>query len=566
MKSSVWERLRVAVWSLVLIVVVSTDAAANKVVGSHGVVTSRSPIASEVGLAILKSGGNAVDSAVATAFALAVTYPSAGNIGGGGFAVIHLADGEVVTNDHREIAPAKAYRDMFLDEAGEYDPELALRSHLSSGVPGAVAGLLDIHQRYGKLDRKTVMAPAIRLAKEGIVLPEDLAMQFSSRQTRWSTIPSSAKVFLKPDGSIYAAGELFVQKDLGDTLQRISDQGKRGFYEGKTAALIVDQMERGSGLISAEDLREYRSAWREPVKTKYRGYDIFSMAPPSSGGVLLAMLLNMVEPYPLMEMGYGSVATMHLMIEAERRAYADRAEHLGDMDFYRVPIPHLTSKEYAHSRMADFDENLASRSEDIGAGTVPNESPETTHFSVYTRDGMAVSFTVTLNSGYGSGIVVDGAGFLLNNEMDDFSAKPGAPNAYGLVGGAANAIEPRKRMLSSMTPTIVLKDDQPYILTGSPGGSTIITTVFQIVTNVVDHGMDLGDAVGSARFHHQWLPDLVMYEDGISSEKRNKLVEMGHKMARAARTAIGDANSIMVVGDQIIGVSDPRNQGGAAGY
>lgn len=549
-----------------LIVVIATNAPANTVVGSQGVVTSRSPIASEVGIAILKAGGNAVDSAVATAFALAVTYPSAGNIGGGGFAVIHLPDGEVVTNDHREMAPGKAYRDMFLDEAGEYDPELALRSHLSSGVPGSVAGLLDIHERYGKLDRETVMAPSIRLAKEGMTLTDDLARQFSSRKSRWLTIPSSARVFLKPDGSTYAAGELFVQSDLGDTLQRISDQGKRGFYEGKTAALIVDQMKRGDGLINAEDLQEYRSAWRVPAKTTYRGYEIYSMAPPSSGGVLVAMLLNMVEPYPLAEMGYGSVATMHLMIEAERRAYADRAEHLGDMDFYPVPISRLTSKEYARSRMTDFDEKRASRSEDIEAGTVPEESPETTHFSVYSRDGMAVSFTVTLNSGYGSGIVVDGAGFLLNNEMDDFSAKPGAPNAFGLVGGVANAIEPRKRMLSSMSPTIVLRDDRPYILTGSPGGSTIITTVFQVITNVVDHGMDLGDAIASPRFHHQWLPDSVMYEDGVSIEKRKELEKMGHKMAPSARAAIGDANSIMVVGDRIIGVSDPRNQGGAAAY
>ena len=544
----------------------SLNAYANTVFGTKGVVSSRSILASEVGIEILRQGGNAVDGAVATAFALAVTYPSAGNLGGGGFAVIYLPSGEAVTNDHRELAPQGAHRDMFLDDAGDYDANLALRSHLSSGVPGAVAGLLDIHERYGELDRKVVMAPAVKLAKEGFVLPDDIAGQFASRQQRWREVPSSAKIFLKPDGSPFAGGETFVQKDLAVTLQRIADQGKQGFYQGKTAALIVEQMARGNGLISLEDLRNYRSVWREPVKINYRGHVIYSMGPPSSGGVLLALLLNMVEAYPLKDKGYGSFESMHLMIEAERRAYADRAMHLGDIDFYPVPLASLTSKAYARSRMRDFDPEKASKSSDIVAGYFADESSETTHFSVYTRDGMAVSFTTTINSGYGSGIVVDGAGFLLNNEMDDFSAKPGAPNASGLLGDEANAIVPKKRMLSSMTPTIVLKDERPFVLTGTPGASTIITTVFQIVTNVIDHDMAIADAVSSPRFHHQWFPDLVVYEKGFSEKSLAALERVGHELSTTPRGAIGDANTIMVTEDEIIGVSDPRNVGRAAGY
>ena len=533
-------------------------------VGENGAVTSRSLIASNVGLEVLREGGNAVDAAVATAFALAVTYPSAGNIGGGGFMVIHLPEGTVITNDHRERAPGKASRDMFLVD-GEYSPRLALRSHLSSGVPGSVAGLLTSLKRYGSMSRERILAPAIWLAEEGFALPEDLAGQFSQRRTVWEENPSSAKVFLKRDGSAYKPGDVFSQPDLANTLRRISKHGKDGFYKGETAALLVDQMRDNDGLISLEDLADYESVWREPIVGTFREYTIYSMPPPSSGGVLLVQMLNMLEPLGIGKFGFGSTATMHAMIEAERRAYADRAEFLGDSDFYPVPISTLISKEYAAKRMLDFDPGEASTSANINAGPMDTESEETTHLSVYQNDGMAVSLTTTINAGYGSGIIVEGAGFLLNNEMDDFSAKPGTPNAYGLVGAEANAIEPGKRMLSSMTPTIVKRGDDVVLITGSPGGSTIITTMLQVVLNVIEHGQPIEKSVSNPRFHHQWLPDSVSHENGFSNSVLNDLKKLGHTDIRT-RAVIGDVNQIGIVDDQIIAVSDPRSAGGAAAF
>ncbi len=555
---------------LVLLLCVGAGGAAaaipEPVHGAHGAVASRSLLASQVGVDIMKAGGNAIDAAVATAFAQAVTWPSAGNIGGGGFMVIRLADGTVVTNDHREEAPAAATRTMYQDKDGNIIAGLSLHSHLAAGIPGSVAGLLDVLERYGKLDRKTVMAPAIRLAREGFRLSFDQARSFKSALKEMSKYPSSMKKFTK-NGDPYEAGELFRQPDLADTLQRISDQGKNGFYKGKTADLIVAEMKSGGGLITHKDLEQYRSVWRKPIHGSYRGYEIWSMPPPSSGGVLLVQMLNMFKPYDIRSMGYGSAATVHLMVEAERRAYADRATHLGDSDFYPVPVDMLTDPEYAQHRMASFDPQHATPSAEVGAGKWPAEEPDTTQLAAMDDAGNTVSYTTTLNLSYGTKITVAGAGFLLNDEMDDFSSKPGVPNAYGLIGAEANAIEPHKRMLSSMTPTIVTKGDDVWLATGSPGGSTIITTTLQVIVNSIDHDMPLNDAVGLPRFHSQWKPDNVWYEPyGLSPDTLSLLNDMGHKMVLAPWGTIGDANSVEKADGLIEGMSDPRNDGGAAAY
>ncbi len=556
-----------------LVVVISLHGVAwaaspEAVRGQHGMVASRSALASQVGADIMRDGGNAIDAAVATGFALAVTYPDAGNLGGGGFMVIRLADGRVVTNDHRERAPGGAQRDMYLDASGNVVAGLSTQTHLAAGVPGSVAGMLDVLEKYGTLPRKTIMAPAIRLANDGFVLNDDLAQQFGETAGEFAKHAGSARVFLKKDGSPYRQGDRFKQPELGKTLELIAAKGKDGFYAGKTAELIVAEMQRGGGLITAKDLADYRSVWREPIKGTYRGYQIYSMAPPSSGGVLLVQMLNMLEPFDIKASGYGSAATIHLMVEAERRAYADRAEYLGDPDFYPVPVAKLIDKSYAVQRFSDFDATRATPSASIGPG-LPHESTQTTHFSVMDAAGNAVACTTTLNLSFGSKIVVEGAGFLLNNEMDDFSARANTPNSYGLIGRVANSIEPGKRMLSSMTPTIVVDSEgHTRLVTGSPGGSTIITTVLQIVVNVIDHGMDVSDAVGVARFHHQWMPDRVIYEPwGISPDTLKILQSRGHSFVTLPwGRGIGDANTVMRSGDDLLGMSDPRNQGGAAGY
>ncbi len=545
---------------------VAWAASPEAVRGQHGMVASRSALASQVGADIMRSGGTAIDAAVATGFALAVTYPDAGNLGGGGFMVIRLADGRVVTNDHRERAPGAAQRDMYLDASGNVVAGLSTQTHLAAGVPGSVAGLLDVLEKYGTLPRKTVMAPAIRLASEGFVLNADLAQQFGEAAGEFAKHPGSARVFLKKDGSSYAQGDRFKQPELAKTLELISSKGKDGFYTGKTAELIVAEMQRGRGLITAKDLADYRSVWREPIKGTYRGYQIYSMAPPSSGGVLLVQMLNMLEPFDIKASGYGSAATIHLMVEAQRRAYADRAEYLGDPDFYPVPVAKLIDKAYAIQRFSDFDPTRATPSASVGPG-LRQEGTQTTHFSVMDAAGNAVACTTTLNLSFGSKIVVDGAGFLLNNEMDDFSARANTPNSYGLIGRVANSIEPGKRMLSSMTPTIVVDaDGHTRLVTGSPGGSTIITTVLQVVMNVIDHGMDISDAVGAPRFHHQWMPDRVIYEPwGISPDTLKILQSRGHTFVTLP-WRLGDANTVMRSGDELLGMSDPRNQGGTAGY
>lgn len=551
---------------LALLLTVSGTLQANTVTGSNGAVSSRSALASEVGVEILKQGGNAIDAAVAVGFALAVTYPSAGNIGGGGFMVVRLASGEVLTQDHREKAPLTASTNMFLDANGDVDRELSLFSLQSSGVPGSVAGMLDALEKHGTMTREQVMAPAIRLAEEGFSLNEDLAGDFNDTMPYFERHIASQVIFSK-NGSPYQAGDLFVQADLAESLKRVSEQGRDGFYKGPTADMIVAEMQRNGGLISHEDLETYDVVWREPIRGDYRGYEIWSMPPPSSGGVVLMQILNMLEPYEIGTLGWGNPQTVHLTIEALRRAYADRAEHLGDPDFYPVPIDKLISKDYALERFEDMDPAAASDSEDIFAGNWVTESTETTHYSVVDGKGNAVAVTTTLNGGYGNRIVVPGGGFLLNNEMDDFSAKPGSPNMYGLLGGEANKIEPGKRMLSSMTPTIVVKDGATVLVTGSPGGSTIINTVLHIVMNVVDHGMSVEEAVAKPRFYHQWKPDQIRFErDSISAETRSTLEAMGHRGFGEAGFGYGDANSIVIRDGQIEATSDPRSAGGAAAY
>ncbi len=552
--------------SLLIFVFWASSAHSEYLRTENGMVSSRSDMASEVGSTILAAGGNAVDAAVATAFALAVVYPSAGNLGGGGFMMVSLANGEVYAQDNREKAPAAAHRDMFLDSAGDVDRNLAVNSLQASGVPGTVAGLLDALERFGTMSRQQVMAPAIELAEHGFILNDDLASQFLDNMDGFSKYPASLAKFSK-QGQPYQSGDLWLQADLAQTLKLISAQGRDGFYKGHTAELIVAEMQRNNGLISMDDLAAYEALWREPIHGTYHGYDIWSMPAPSSGGVLLVQMLNMLEPFNLAELGFGSTSTVHLMIEAQRRAYADRAEFLGDPDFVEIPTQMLTSKEYARTRFADFDPLKATDSASIGAGSWPEESTQTTHFSVADKAGNAVAMTTTLNRSYGNRIVVPEVGILLNNEMDDFSSKPNSPNSYGLIGRDANEIQPGKRMLSSMTPTIVTQAGKPVLITGSPGGSVIINTVLQVVLNVIDHGMDAESAVSSPRIHHQWQPDSVRYETGaISDAVATELTTMGHKGLTSSRFGMGNANSIKIDNAIIEGVSDPREAGGVAGF
>lgn len=555
----------------ILVLVICAPAAwpnSDRVTGTRGVVASNSIIASEAGVQMIELGGNAIDAAVATGFALAVTHPSAGNLGGGGFMVIRLADGSFVSNDHRETAPASADRDMFVDVDGNMIPDLSTQSHLSSGVPGTVAGLIDVLERHGKLSLEQVIAPAIALAEKGFPLSEALAGSIERNLDALSRFPAGKAKFSN-DGTAYKPGEIWRQPQLAATLKRIAQSGKAGFYEGETADLIVAEMRRGGGLISHEDLASYESVWREPLVGTYGPYRIHSMPPPSSGGVLLLQMLNMLEGRKLGQFGWNSRDAAHTVIEAERRAYADRATHLGDPDFYEVPVDKLIDASYAAERFTDFDPEKATPSTAVEAG-IWNEGADTTHVSVIDGEGNAVAYTTTINLGYGSKIVVDGAGFLLNNEMDDFAAAPNVPNAFGLLGSEANSIAPAKRMLSSMTPTIVTREEEDLIfVTGSPGGSTIITTVMQVVLNFIEYGMSPADAVAAPRFHHQWQPDRIIHEDGAFSEDvLEALQDMGHQgfvpMPRAFRS-IGCANSVFAQGSSIEGVPDPRQDTGAAG-
>jgi gamma-glutamyltranspeptidase / glutathione hydrolase len=534
----------------------------------QGMVASADAHASRVGVDVLRAGGNAVDAAVAVGFALAVTYPSAGNIGGGGFMVIRLADGRETTIDYRETAPAAAHRDMFLDEAGSPVSERSIVGPLAAGVPGSVAGLALAQRKYGRLPLATVVAPAIRLARDGFEISWHMAALLASGQSLLSRFPSTARTFLRPDGTPLAAGERLVQPDLAATLQDIAEHGPDAFYRGRIAGLIAAEMSRTGGLITMADLARYAAIERPALTGTYRGHRIVSIAPPSSGGVALLQLLNLLETYPLAEYGLNSSRTMHLMIEAERRVYADRSEWLGDPAFVRVPVAGLISKSYATWLRASIDETRATPSSAVAPGRPQDfESSQTTHYSVVDAEGNAVSTTTTLNGGYGSGQVVTGAGFLLNNEMDDFSAKPGAPNKFGLRGGDANAVAPGKRMLSSMTPTIVVRDGRTWLVVGSPGGGRIITTVLQVLVNVIDHRLDVQQAVDAPRFHHQWQPEDVRVESvGFAADVVHALEAMGHAMR--VDSDIGGVNAIAIdpATGLRLGASDPREDGAALGY
>ncbi len=544
----------------------SFDTLHHDVISEHGMVSAQDKIAAQVGRDILARGGNAVDAAVATGFALAVTHPQAGNLGGGGFMLVRLAESDtVIAIDFRETAPKAASRDMFLDADGEVDNAVAQYSHLSAGVPGTVMGLLEALDAHGTMSRSEVLAPAIALAADGFPMSYALDQSLESHRQQLSADASSIAYFLDRK-----AGDQFIQTDLAETLRRISADGAKGFYEGETAELIVAEMARDGGLITLEDLAAYETVTRAPITGSYRGYDIYAMSPPSSGGVHIVQMLNILSGYDLRADGHNSAAYLHKLIEVMRRAYADRSKYLGDPDFFDVPVAALTDPDYADRLRATIDLETASRSIDILPGAALNpESPETTHFSVIDKDGNAVSVTYTLNFSFGSGYSVDGAGFLLNNEMDDFSAKPGAPNGYGLVGGEANKIEPLKRPLSSMTPLMVMKDGDVVLVTGSPGGSTIITAVMQVALNVMEWDMNLAEATHVPRIHHQWLPDLVLPEPGISRDTLDKLSEMGHIFMMTEeetyrRIVIGRVNSVGQRSGKAVGSADPRGPDSAA--
>ena len=528
------------------------------VVAENGMVASAEAVATRIGVDVLKAGGNAIDAAVAVGFALAVTLPGAGNIGGGGFMVIHLAaTGETVAIDYRETAPAAASRDMFLDPAGAVDRGRALFSHASVGVPGTVAGLALALERYGTISLAEALAPAIRLADDGIVVSRTLAGSLAAREKRLKRWPASAAQFFQTDGTPYRAGDRLRQPDLARSLAAIAADGADAFYRGAIAARIVADMAANDGLITLADLNGYRAVVRAPVAGSYRGYRILSMPPPSSGGVHLIQMLNILEGYPIGFLGHNGADTVHLMAEAMKRAYADRAKHLGDPDFWPVPVAGLTAKGYAAAQRRTIDRHRARPSAEIAAGKpAPAESNQTTHFSVIDKAGNAVANTYTLNFGYGTGIVAAGTGILLNNEMDDFSAKPGAANAYGLIGGEANAIQPGKRPLSSMTPTIVLRDGKAFLATGSPGGSRIITTTLQLIMNVIDHAMNIAAAGAASRMHHQWLPDELRLETGFSPDTLRLLASKGHKIV--VKGPMGATQSVMADGGRLYGASDPR--------
>lgn len=525
---------------------------------SAGMVSTTDPLATEAGLSILARGGNAIDAAVATHFALAVVNPEAGNIGGGGFLVARLTDGSTAALDFRETAPLAASRDMYLDADGQLT-DASVVGHLAAGVPGSVAGMWEAHQRYGSLPWAELLQPAIELA-DGFDLHPRLAGSLRSYAGRLSRFPSTAAVFL-PDGQAPAEGERFSQPDLAATLRRVAQDGRDGFYQGTTARLIVEEMERGGGIISARDLADYTAVWRTPIEFDYRGHPVISMPPPSSGGVTMAAILNVLEGYDLVSLGYHSADHLHLYAEASKRAFADRNHYLADPDFVPQPVDRLISDEYAAERRAAIDPLRATPSEVVapGAGPAPREGENTTHYSVVDGQGNAVAVTTTINSLYGNLVTVTGAGFLLNNEMDDFAAAPGLPNQFGLIQGEANAIEPGKRMLSAMTPAIVLDPaGRLRMVTGSPGGPTIISTVAQMISNVVDWGME-GALAGSApRLHHQHLPDVLRVEaGGLADEVAAALRARGHTVEVRGRQ--GDARSILVLPDgRLMGVGDPR--------
>jgi len=529
------------------------------------VVVSAHPQASHAGVMILKKGGNAVDAAVATGFALAVCYPAAGNIGGGGFMLIRTSTGDHDLIDFREKAPQAASKDMYLDAGRNVVTGLSTDTHLAAGVPGSVDGMIRIHAKYGRLDFREIIQPSVDLAANGFILTREQA----------SSLNRLAEMFRQknPDGCAFVKegqweqGDTLCQPELSAALERIRDYGREGFYAGLTARLIVDEMKRGNGIITADDLENYSSVFRKPLSSTYRGYDIVTCPPPSAGGIILLQLLGMLEPFSPGEMKFHSPEMIHLIAEAQRRAFADRAKYAGDDDFIEMPVREMLNGNYLKERMASFDPLAATPSSAIEAGDPVNfESQETTHYSVVDEEGNAVAVTTTLNGSYGSGIVVKGAGFLLNNEMDDFSVKPGFPNMYGLTGSLANAIEPEKRMLSSMTPVIVEKEGKLFLVAGSPGGSTIPTSVFQVIINLIDYNMDPRVAVDTGRFHHQWLPDRISIErNSVTAESAGRLQKMGHVLHEVS--GLGRVNAVFALQNGLLeGVADKRGDNSASGY
>lgn len=533
----------------------------------NGLVVTADKYASEVGKEILEKGGNAVDAAVAVQFALAVTLPRAGNIGGGGFMIIHLADGEKTTLDFREKAPQKATRDMYIRN-GEFDGDLSWEGILAVGVPGTVDGMIKALERYGRMPLDMVLEPAIQLASEGYPLSYSHAQDLNNHKDTFVKYRASRDYFTTGDSTLFEEGDLFVQDDLATTLERIARFGREGFYAGPTADAIVNEMERYRGLISHSDLYDYESVWRDPVTVDYKEYSLHIMPPPSSGSVAMAQILKMINDYDLKALGHNSADYVHVVAEAMRRAFADRSYYLGDPDFVEIPMEELTSEYYNDVRMGDFSMDSATASSSISHGEISGytESSETTHFSVMDADGNAVSVTTTLNGSFGSHVSVSGAGFLLNNEMDDFSAQPGEPNTYGLIGAEANAIEPGKRMLSSMSPTIVTKNEKVDMILGAAGGPRIITATLQTFLNRAVFDMRAQQAAAVPRFHHQWLPDVLLFDDfGLSPDTQNLLEEKGHRIF--PYPAIGRVHNIYVESDSTLtGGVDPRGDGHASGY
>ncbi|WP_353570902.1 gamma-glutamyltransferase [Candidatus Albibeggiatoa sp. nov. BB20] len=553
-------------WAIATPILVDPQDRFSPITAKQGMIVASEAYAAQASLNILKQGGNAVDAAVTLGFAMAVTAPRAGNLGGGGFMLIYDAKTQkVLAIDYREKAPALASKDMYLDEKGEVVSKRSKFTHLAVGVPGTVAGLALALEKYGTISLQKALQPAIQLATDGFPMPATLAVAIQ-RAKHLQQFATSRAIFMKPDGSFYQAGELFKQAELAKTLSLIAEQGTSAFYQGNIAEQIVAEMQANQGLVSKADLAAYQPQIRQPIQGHYHGYEVFSMSPPSSGGAHIVQLLNMLETFDIKQSGHNSAQTIHIMTEAMKRAYADRASYLGDTDFVNVPLKGLTDKNYAKKLVEQFDLQKITPSSEIHEGQpAVYESPETTHFSVVDQQGNAIANTYTLNFSFGSGITVAGAGFLLNNEMDDFSAKPNVPNAFGLIGGTANAIEPHKRMLSSMSPTIVLKDNKPFLITGSPGGSRIITTVVQVILNVIDHEMNIQAAVNAARVHHQWLPDKLFIENGLSPDTINLLKEKGHTLESSL--TMGAANSILIqhtdTNERILnGAADPRRPEG----
>ena len=537
---------------------------------THGVLADTAmvvcahPEAAEVGIHILKEGGNAIDAAIAVQFALAVVYPNAGNLGGGGFMLLRMNSGEVNALDFREKAPSASTKDMFIDtKSGEVDRKIIETSHLASGVPGSVDGMWTAHQKYGSLSWEKLVQPAIELAQKGFPITNDQAEDLNGLQNELKQLNKGKNYFIKTK---WTEADTLIQIDLANTLIAIRDQGRDGFYGGEVAEKIEKEMKTQNGIITKDDLKNYHSVWRNPVSGTYKNYKVISMPPPSAGGIALIQLLNMMENYPLKSWGFHSLNAIHIMTEAEKRVYADRATWLGDPDFTRVPVQQLTSKKYASQRMFNVDTIKITPSEEIASGNFPDyESEETTHFSIIDQFGNAVAITTTLNDSYGSRIVVAGCGFILNNEMDDFSAKPGEPNLYGLIGGEANAIAPNKRMLSNMTPTILLKDNKLFMVVGTPGGSTIITSVFQNIINVVEFDMTMQESINAPRFHHQWVPDEIKMEKDFNKAIADALTAQGYTIV--FRAPMGRVDAILIHENNMMeGGADPRGDDVATGW